>query len=233
MSLLANSPDETGAHPGDKAVLNHLPTLFAAAYETCQTALTWALFLLAQHPHASAALLEELAALPDDDPERLLECKRLDAVINESLRLLPSVPTQTRRASRDTDLVDCNVRKGAYVVLSAFLTNRDPGTFTEPDRFKPERWDAIDPTQYEYLVFSAGPRTCIGSWFASTYLKVAIGQIVKRFRLRIVPNARIDQNVRLTLRPGKGGVPAIIHPQDGRFEASPIGGNIRRIVRFA
>src|SRR5262249_31165818 len=161
------SVDENGEAGGDKALLNHLPTLFGAAYETTQTALAWALFLLAQHPDAAAALHDELANLPDQSPTQLLECAGLDRVVKESMRLLPSVPTQTRRAIVDADLVDGEVKAGAFVVLSAFLTNREPSRYSEPDRFKPERWLAIEPNQFEYLAFSAGPRTCIGARFAS------------------------------------------------------------------
>ncbi len=233
LCLLASNPDPTGANGGEAAVLHQLPTLFGAAYETTQTALAWTLFLLAQHPAANAALLQELQALPDDAPERLLECKWLDAVVRESMRLLPSVPTQTRRLSRDADLVDCDVEAGSYVVLSAFLTNREPEIYPQADRFVPERWARIDPGQFEYLAFSAGPRTCIGSWFATNFLRIAVGQIVRRYRLQLVANARIEQRVRITLKPGRGGIPVTLTAQDGRFQASPVTGNIRRIVRFA
>ncbi len=230
MSILANSVDETGTPAGDSATLNHLPTLFAAAFETSQAALTWALFLLAQHPEASAALLDEISALPEDSPQGLAECKGLDAVTRESLRLLPIVPLLTRRASCDTDLVDCDVAAGAYVSLSPFLTNRSPDLYTEPARFLPERWARIEPTQFEYLAFGAGPRTCIGSWFASSFLRIAVGRITRRFRLQVAPMARIDQQVRLTLKPGPSGVPVTLHSQDGRFRRSPLRGNISLLV---
>lgn len=232
LCLLASNPDETGAKAGEAAILRQLPTLFGAAYETTQTALAWTLFLLAQHPAASAALLQEVEALPHDAPEHLLECKWLDAVVLESMRLLPSVPTQTRRVSRDTDLVDCDVAAGSYVVLSAFLTNREPDVYAQPDRFMPERWARIDPGQFEYLAFSAGPRTCIGSSFATNFLRIAVGQIVRRYRLQVVSGARIDQKVRITLKPGRGGIPVTLSVQDGRFQASAIAGNICKIVRF-
>ena len=230
MSILANCVDESGTPAGDRATLNHLPTLFAAAFETSQAALTWVLFLLAQHPDAAAALLEEISALPDDSSERLVESKGLDAVTRESLRLLPIVPMLTRRTIRDTDLVDCDVAAGTYVVLSPFLTNRAPALYPEPARFLPERWASIEPTQFEYLAFGAGPRTCIGSWFASSFLRIAVGRIMRRFRLQVAPLASIDRRVRLTLKPGPGGVPVTIHPQDGRFSASPIRGNILQLV---
>lgn len=233
MSILAHNSDELGAPPTPAIVLSQVPTLFAATFETSQTALTWALFLLAQHPAATSALLEELEAIPEEGSavaDQLAQSKWLDAVIKESLRLLPSVPTQTRRVACDTDLVDCDIGAGAYVILSAFLTNREPNLFPNPGRFQPERWAGINPTQYEYLAFSAGPRPCIGAWFAATFLKVAVGRIMRRYRLGVVPFARINQRVRLTMTPQESGVPVTIHPQDGRFCASPVRGNILELV---
>lgn len=232
LCVLAKSADENGACPGETAILNHLPTLFGAAYETTQTALAWTLFLLAQHPAAAGALLDEAGSALDGAADGLLACKGLDGVVRESMRLLPSVPSQTRRASCDAELVDGEVKAGDYVVLSAFLTNRAPEIYAEPDRFRPERWRHIDPNQFEYLAFSAGPRTCIGARFASNLLRIAVGRIMQRYRLQIEPGACVNQKVRLTLRPGRNGIPVTIHPQDRRFQASAISGNIRKIVRF-
>jgi cytochrome P450 len=232
LCLIASKPTETGEPGSEEAVLKHLPSLFGAAYETTQTALVWALFLLAQHPKAAGTLLDELNALPDDNPERLLECSWLDAVVRESLRILPSVPTQTRRATQATDLLDRELEAGTFVVLSSFLSHREPDVFSEPDRFKPERWAEIDPNQWAFLPFSAGPRTCMGSWFANNFLQIALGRITKRYRLKVTPGARIDAKVRITLRPGRSGVPVTVSAQDGRFDASPTGGNIHNLVRF-
>jgi Cytochrome P450 len=44
LSLIVNSPDESGNLPTDEQVSRHVLTLFAASFETCQTALAWTLF---------------------------------------------------------------------------------------------------------------------------------------------------------------------------------------------
>jgi cytochrome P450 len=233
LSLVANSPDETGMHLSDEQVASHLLTLLGASFETCQTALTWTLFLLAQHPEASMALLDELSALPgsgDVSAAHLAQCTWLDAVVKESMRLLPPVPFQVRKALRNTDLIDCKIGRDTRVILSPFLTNRLPELYPDGDRFKPERWSRIEPSQYEYLVFSAGPRMCIGYWFAMTFLKIAIAQIVRTYRLRIVPRARIDCRVAISMWPSRG-IPVIIHRQDRRFSASPVTGNICELIQ--
>lgn len=234
LSLFVNSPDEYGNPLADEQIASQVLTLFGASYETCQTALAWTLFLLAQQPSACATLVDELSTLPTFDnlsAARLDQCTWLDAVIKESMRLLPPVPLQVRRALQDTDLVDCGIKRWTRVILSPFLTNRHPELYSEGDHFKPERWSSIDPSQYEYLVFSAGPRTCIGNWFAMTFLKIAVAQIMRSYRLTVVPGARIDYRVAVAMWPNRG-IPVVIHAQDRRFSASAIGGKICRVVQF-
>lgn len=139
MSLIVNS---AGPELTDERAAYHVLTLLGASYETCQTALTWTLLLLAQPPEAANALLDELSAhLCDQEMSagRLDECQWLDAVIKESMRLLPPVPLQIRRASRATDLVDCDVPLHTRVVLSQFLTNRLPDLYPDAYRFRPKR----------------------------------------------------------------------------------------------
>jgi cytochrome P450 len=233
LSLIINSPDEDGNLPTDQQIGRHVLTLFAASYETCQTALAWTLFLIAQHPAAAAALLDEVSTTPAESgmsADQVEQCSFLDAVVKESMRLLPPVPFQVRRVVRDTTLIDCEVKAGTRVLLSSFLTNRLPNVYHDGDKFRPQRWEQIAPSQYEYLVFSAGPRTCVGYWFGMTFLKTALVHIVRRYRLTLVPGARIDSRVAITMWPSRG-LPVVVHVQDGLFRASTIRGNIRRLVR--
>src|SRR6185295_14109311 len=132
-------------------VASHILTLFGASYETCQTVLTWTLFLIAQHPDVAARLLDEVADLPSEPAAAtayLKTCTWLDAVLKEAMRLLPPVPMQVREAAADTDLVDGPIKARTRVILSAFLTNRLPEIYSQGDRFQPERWASLAPSQY-------------------------------------------------------------------------------------
>ena len=235
VSILVNSPDEHGSPPSDARIAGHIPILFAAAYETCQTALTWTLFLLAQHPPAARALAAELnASLAGAAPTlaRVAELPMLNAVIRESMRLLPPVPYQMRTSLLPSKLGKVDIKPGNRVVLSAFLTNRMPERYPEPDRFKPERWFSINPTPFEYLSFSAGPRICPGSWFGLSVVKVALAAIMTRFRVSVVPDTRIDYRIAITMAP-RGGLPIELHPADGKWGQVPIRGQVGELVDFA
>jgi len=62
-------------------------------------------------------------------------------------------------------------------------------------------------------------------------LKVALPMILQRFRLTVVPGARIDRRSTLTLGP-RFGIPMLIENQDRRFTASPVAGDIHEMVEL-
>ena len=203
-SIVAKNPDEKGASLTDLEIIGHVPPLMVAAFETCQNALIWTLVLLCQHPRIARDLLDELqgrlaGAAPTLD--RIGDLPLLDAVINESLRLLPPVPQQFRIATKDTTLGGFPVPRTTKVLLSPFLTNRDPDLYPEPDRFKPDRWGSISPSPYEFFSFSAGPWICPGYGFGTSLVKALVATILTRFRVALAPNALIDHKVTLTLTP--------------------------------
>jgi cytochrome P450 len=233
-SIVANNPDEKGASLSDAEIVGHVPPLMVAAFETCQNVLFWTLLLLCQHPRIARDLLDELqgrlaGAVPSVD--RIADLPLLDAVVSESLRILPPVPQQFRIAARDTTLANVSVPRSTKALLSPFFTNRDPDLYPDPACFKPNRWASINPSPYEFASFSAGPYFCPGSGFGTSVIKVLIATILTQFRIALAPNVRIDYKITLTLTPN-GKIPATLYRRDGNFSSSPIRGSIRNLVRF-
>lgn len=60
-------------------------------------------------------------------------------------------------------------------------------------------------------------------------LKVALTAILRRYRIELAPNSRVDYMARSALRP-RGQVLAVLHCQDGAFSPSPLNGNILDLV---
>jgi cytochrome P450 len=233
LSIIANSAEDDGNPCRDATIVGMMPQLFGAVFETCQNLLIWTLILLAQHPRAARYLFDELQGEFHGAPPSLqsvVEMPWLDSVVKESLRLLSPVPMQVRVAQQDTSLAGHPFPKGTRVMLSAFVTNRLPDRYPEPDRFLPERWASINPSPFEYLVFSAGPRSCPGFWLGMAMVKMAVATILVHFRVRLASHARIDYIARPALMP-RGTIRTILHPQDGEFSAAPIVGNILDLVR--
>ncbi|MFN4261438.1 MAG: cytochrome P450, partial [Gemmataceae bacterium] len=218
----------------DAELVGQLHTLFNAAYHTTTSALTWTVFLLAQHPRVMRELLAELHGhLHGQAPTnpQLARMSLLDRVIKESMRLLPPVVYAPRVNMVPINLGPYHLPKGTMVVTSHYITHHMPELFPQPERFLPDRWLHSNPSPYAYMPFGAGPRMCIGAPFATLMLKVAVAILFQRFRLSVVPGAQIDRQCTLTLGP-RDGIPMTIWRQDRQFSTSPVQGNIHDMVHF-
>jgi cytochrome P450 len=232
LSLLMEARDDENYRMTDTELVGQTTILFMATFETVATALTWTLFLVAQHPEVMRELMKEFGAvLKGDAPgvEQLGRLEYLDFVIKESMRILPPVPYTIHATTRKVRLGPFALTHGARVINSHYLTHHLPELYPEPERFRPERWKQIDPNQYEYLPFSAGPRTCIGAAFATQFLKVSLSMLLQRFRFAVVPGTRIDRIVRITMQP-RHGLPMSIFENDRQFAACEVRGQIREMV---
>jgi len=233
-SIIVNSSDADGRPLPDAAIIGQIPSLVAAASEAAQSALTWTLLLVAQHPEVASNLVEELRSKLAGPPPAVAaagELPYLAAVVDESMRILPPVPVQIRVAQRETTIADCPVPAGTRVMLSTFLTNRMPDLYPEGDVFRPERWFGMARSPFQYPVFSGGPHGCPGYWFGLQGVRIALAAILTRYRPEFAPDARIDYKVQPTMRP-LHKVPMRLVPQDGAFAAAPISGTIAKVVRF-
>lgn len=236
LSALLGATDERGAALDEDTLVGHTSVLFSAGHETSANTLCWTLALLSQHPQVAAALHEELSSELRGDPPRVEQLARLpllDAVVKESLRLLPSLPFNHRIAGVDTELGGHGIPRGTELVSSVYHTHRMPELYAQPRRFLPERWRDLDPGPYAYCPFGAGPRMCIGASFASMEIKLVLATLLQRFRLELPRGARIDAQITITMRPAPR-LPMRVSAQDGRFssDARGVRGDLAKMVDF-
>ncbi len=234
LSILIQAHDQEGTAITDTELIGHANILFNAGHETSSNALTWTLFLLSQHPRVAKDLLDELTGVLEGKApslEQLPKLALLERVIKESMRILPPAVYNSRRSLEPFALGPYEMPAGSTVAFSHYITHHSPELFPNPEKFLPDRWLKAQPTAYEYLPFSAGPRLCIGAAFATMELKIALAMILQRYRLDLVPGARIDRKVAVTFSP-RYGMPVRICRQDGKFSASRVRGNIREMVEL-
>jgi len=232
LSRLLQARDDEGRPLADDELVGELTIAFVASHETTSKALAWTLFLLAQHPDVARSVVAEIDdVIGGGAPEAsdLARLPRLDRVLKESLRILPPVAFNVRRASRDTSVLGRALPTGSTVVFSHYLAHHDAALYPEPERFRPDRWLDLKPSQYEYLPFSAGPRRCIGEGFTTRVQKLVLIRLLQRFRFTIVPNSRFDRHQAVTVAPS-AGVPVVLHPPDGAFERVPVTGSVHQMV---
>jgi cytochrome P450 len=230
---LLEARDEAGTALSEDELIGHAGVIFAAGHETSSNALSWTLFLLAQHPRVMADLCDELTAkLRGGAPsfEDLADLPLLDHVVKESLRLFPPAPLNHRITARDSELGDYRIPSGTEILSSIYHTHRIPELYADPLRFRPERWTSLDPGPYAYNPFSAGPRMCIGATFAQFEIKIVLAILLQRFRLELVPNQRIDRYFGITLAPTPRVLMKILRTDRAFPRAAPVHGNVHGMV---
>lgn len=170
-----------------------LMNILLAGRDTTASLLSDTWFVLARRPDIWAKLREEVDALGGEKPtfQQIKDMKYLKWVFNESLRLYPVVPGNTRCAEVDTVLPRGGgedgqsplfIPKGQAVQWSLYTMHRRKDFYGEDaEEFKPERWEALRP-RWEYLPFNGGPRICIGQQFALTEASYTTIRLMQEFK---------------------------------------------------
>ncbi|GMU94133.1 MAG: cytochrome P450 [Candidatus Hydrogenedentota bacterium] len=218
--LLAAQDDEDGGGMSDKQVRDEVITLFLAGHETTANALTWTWYLLSQHPDVEAKLHSEIDELLGEALPGVADVPRLEytrRVFAEAMRLYPPAYVIGRTALNDFELGEYTVPRGRMILLSPYVTHRNPDLFPDPERFDPDRWDPkfdAGRHKFAYYPFGGGPRTCIGEPFAWMEGILLIATLAQRWQMRLKPGHPIEYDPLITLRP-KHGMIMTLHRRPG------------------
>jgi cytochrome P450 len=210
MLLLATDTEGDGSGMTDRQLRDEVMTIFLAGHETTANALTWTFYLLSQNPDAEARLFDEIDRVLGDRPpavEDLADLRFTEQVFAESMRLYPPAWGLGRKAIRDQEIGGYHVPAGAYVIVSAYVTQHDERFFPDPLRFDPDRF-TVDAKasrhKFAYFPFGGGARQCIGEPFAWMEGVLILATLAQRWRLRLVPGHRVVPQPLITLRPRYG-----------------------------
>jgi len=98
------------------------------------------------------------------------------------------------------------VPKDMVVLYAPYTLHRREEYFPEPEKFDPERFTPEREKQlprYTFVPFGAGPRICIGMYFAMMEGHLLLATLAQRVSFSLVPGQTIvpDPIHHLTLRP--------------------------------
>jgi cytochrome P450 len=210
LTLLLTARDDDGNSMSDQQLRDEVITLLLAGHETTALNLSWSWYLLAKHPEVEAKLHAELDAVLASRVPTAADLPKLqytDRVIRETLRLYPPAWRIFRRTVEPLTLGDYTLPPGTNIVMSQWVTHRDPRWFPEPDRFRPDRWNeesAAKLPRFAYFPFGGGPRVCIGAGFAMMEATLLLAAIAQKYRMHLAPNQRVEPLASITLRPKNG-----------------------------
>ncbi len=205
LGMLLSAQDEAGHGMSLKQVHDEAITLLLSGHETTANALIWALVLIGLHAPVRERLQAEIDAVVGDAKPRydhIGELSYTAAVFEETLRLYPPIWAFGRRATADLELLGYRIPRGSTVVMSPYVTHRNPRYFADPLEFKPDRWlENSKPPKLAYFPFSGGARGCIGEHFARLEAVLTLATMFSRVRLIPKTTTLPEVAPKLTLRP--------------------------------
>lgn len=138
---------------------------FLAGFETSSTTLALATLELARNENIQEKLYNHVSEIILKHEgltyESLLNMPYLDQVINETIRLYPSLTMLQRKVVKDYEVpgYGYSVQEGQMVIVPTYSIQRDPKYFKDPLKFDPERFSEenrnnISP--FSFLPFGEG-----------------------------------------------------------------------------
>ncbi len=208
LSMLIEATDDDGSRMSNEQLRDEIITFFLAGHDTTSLTLSWAWYLLAQHPAVEAKLHAELDKVLEGGRlptfEDLPRLAYTEMVFSEVLRLYPPAYVVLRMAVNSQKIGNYPLPAGSSILVSPYVTHRNPAYFDNPEQFNPDRWTPefkAKLPKYAYFPFGGGPRLCIGepfAWMEGVLLLATLGQ---KWRLRLLSKPPIPIKPLITLRP--------------------------------
>lgn len=155
------------ANNSDAILTDILMVLLFGGYDTTSITLSYALHLLATHPHVEEMVTEEIRAVmggprrqgvgtdgdgpgtdgdgPVPTPLKDHACLPLTrAVVLETLRLYPPAPVTTRTLEKPLEMHGNIIPAGTMMYVAIWSIQRHPENYPAPDEFRPDRWARRD-----------------------------------------------------------------------------------------
>lgn len=157
-----------------------------AGRDTTASTLSWLFYELIKNPDIESATRKHIdnVNIDDMDAKKYRELNFIDNIFMETLRMHPPVAVSMKFATNE-DITENGsvIPKGSMVMYSPYIFGKSGKIWgNDYDNFKPDRWLNKKVNDYKFLAFNAGPRICLGRFFAKLEMQVMVAQLVKRFK---------------------------------------------------
>jgi cytochrome P450 len=194
-------------------IVDELKQYLWAGTETTALTLSWAFYLLTQHPDVADRIRREADETYGDRVPTWEDIHSLTytrAVIQETMRLYPPIWSFMRQATEEDEIGGHKVKPGDKMVMCAYIVHHHPKYWKDPEHFDPDRFSPENATKrakYSYLPFGAGKRSCIGGALSLVENTLALTQLLRRFRPEYAGDKPAGISATVTLTPEKGQLP--------------------------
>ena len=190
-------------------------TLLVTGHETTGALLGWLWYELGLQPAISQKIANEIHSQLQGEPPSLQNLSKLKytrMVVDEALRLYPTIWTIHRYAVTDDALAGYKIPKNSIVVVNPYTLQHDPHLWPDALTFNPERFNKsiVCPRhKMAYIPFGGGHRVCIGKNFALQKIMLIIATVFQRYHVTI-PNTEKPKQLPLVSLKQLHGIEATI-----------------------
>ncbi|XP_050375471.1 cytochrome P450 84A1 [Argentina anserina] len=158
--------------------------------ETVASAIEWAMSELMKSPEDLKKVQMELAdvvgldrRIEETDFEKLTYLK---CILKETLRLHPPIPLLLHETSEDAVVAGYSIPKKSRVMINAWAIGRDKDSWEDAESFKPSRFlkegvPDFKGSNFEFIPFGSGRRSCPGMQLGLYALELAVGHLLHCF----------------------------------------------------
>ena len=217
----SDAPDET--------LRSNIRVFLAGALEATTSYASWAISHLARNEQAQEKLYQEVCHIDAYSPQALKAATYLTSVMDETLRLTPSLYFLPRRTRENmhveaSDGRTLNIPRDTHILLDVWHANRREDhwgkevTGYDASEFKPERWENITPQlrkakELLHFGFGHGPRICPGTHLGQLEVALVVGAFVKLFKFSAVYEV-LEPKAGVSTKPADGTLLKITrHPE--------------------
>ncbi|KAN0127113.1 cytochrome P450 monooxygenase [Lactarius tabidus] len=182
----------------EEELIGNMSVFLLAGHETTAYTLCFTFALLALYPDEQERLYQQIKSIMADldgmpTYEDMNRFTFSLAVLYETLRMFPPVPSLPKKAAEDTTLTVNNadggkttfpVPAGTEIFFHIPAMHYNPRYWKDPNAFRPERF-LEDWPRDAFLPFSLGARACLGRRFFETESIAAITMMMLRYRVEV------------------------------------------------
>lgn len=176
---------QESADASSKNLRDQLAGIIVTGYGAVSYAVDSTLVFISQHPEVEQKVISEVEE-HFHNPCDIFRLKYLEAVLSESMRLMPPAWMVSRRVNEDVQLEGYDIPKGTEILVNIYGMNRNFSVWDLPNQFKPERFLDKKPEELRniFMPFGSGRRVCLGTNFAMQEMLMYLAICYKNYRFK-------------------------------------------------
>ncbi|GKE34815.1 cytochrome P450 81E8-like protein, partial [Tanacetum coccineum] len=175
--------------------------LLSAGTDTSAGTMEWAMSLLLNHPQALKKAQNEIHNVVGNDrlvdESDIVNLPYLRCIMNETFRLCPPGPLLVPHETSDNCVVGGYfIPRGTMLLVNQWAIHHDPKLWTDPEMFKPERFEGLEGTRdaFKLMPFGSGRRSCPGEGLAIRVMGSTLSLLIQCFDWERLSEKMVDMS---------------------------------------